>query len=123
MLDAHIGMGGLVLPLPNNGLGAEDKKGLGLEEVPSQRAIQVLKCHNKGQLLSRREVGVGRPDLGQHLGDLQSSVEGVVRSKRHVECCRGVDPTSRGGVQMEGDAIDKDLAPFDIGMDHHVGGT
>ena len=44
-------------------------------------------------------------------------------SKRHVERCRGVDPTSRGGAKMEGDAIDKDLALFDIGTDCHTGGT
>ena len=48
MPDVCVGIGRLVRPLPNNGLGAEDKKGLGLEEVLSQGAIQVLECHNEG---------------------------------------------------------------------------
>jgi len=64
-----IAMGGLVLPLANNGLGAEDEERLGLKEVPSEGAVRVLKCHNEGQLLSRGEVGVGCPYPGGHLGN------------------------------------------------------
>ena len=44
-------------------------------------------------------------------------------SERCVKHCGRVDPTSRGGAKMEGNAADKNLAPFDIGMDHHAGGT
>jgi len=46
-----------------------------------------------------------------------------VFSERYMKRCGGADPTSRGGAKTEGNTVDKNLAPFDIGADCHAGGA
>jgi len=46
--DAHVGGRCPILPLLHSGLGAEDVKVTGTDEVTSNRAIGVLECHNEG---------------------------------------------------------------------------
>ena len=114
-------MGGLVLPLAHNSLSAEGEERLGLDEVPSNGAIRVLESHYEGQCNCRRKVGGGRPDPGWHLGDLQGSIGGVVFSELRVKHSGRGDPCLRAGVAAEWNAVDKNLAPFDIGMRQHAG--